>query len=75
MTWSGGPLPDDFYDEFALMMKLPDAPGRRWFKVKQGCERGENDWSQVPAEGQTTRDLKMPAAPLDILPAEGQPHH
>lgn len=75
VTWRGGPLPDDFYDEFALMMKLPDAPGRRWFKVKQGCERGENDWSQVPAEGQTTRDLKMPAAPLDILPAEGQPHH
>ena len=75
VTWTGGPLADAHYDEFALMLKLPDAPGRRWFKVLQKCEQGENDWSQIPAEGQTTRDLKMPAAALDLLPAEARPHH
>ncbi len=74
VTWTGGTLADAYYDEFALLMKLPDAPGRRWFKVKQVCERGENDWSQIPAEGQTTRDVRMPAALLDILPAPGSHH-
>jgi periplasmic copper chaperone A len=75
VSWRGGPLADAHYDEFALMMKLPDAAGRRWFKVTQLCEQGANEWSQVPAEGQTTRDLKMPAAVLDIQPAAGHAHH
>lgn len=75
VTWTGGPLADAHYDEFALMMKLPDAPGRRWFKVMQQCEHGANDWSQIPAEGQGMRDVKMPAALLDLLPAESRPHH
>lgn len=75
VSWSGGPLSDAHYDEFALMMKLPDAPGRRWFKVMQQCEQGANDWSQIPAEGQGMRDVKMPAAVLDLLPAESRPHH
>ena len=75
VSWRGGPLADAHYDEFALMMKLPDAPGRRWFKVMQQCEQGANDWSQIPAEGQGMRDVKMPAAVLDLLPAEPRPHH
>lgn len=75
VTWTGGPLADAHYDEFALMLKLPATPGRRWFKVKQVCERGENDWSQVPADGATTQGLKTPAARLDIEPAGEKPHH
>ena len=75
VSWSGGPLSDAHYDEFALMMKLPDAPGRRWFKVMQQCAQGANDWSQIPAEGQGMRDVKMPAAVLDLLPEESRPHH
>jgi uncharacterized protein YcnI len=75
VMWTGGSLSDAHYDEFVLMLKLPDAPGRRWFKVRQVCEQGENAWSQIPAEGQRMHDVSKPAAVLDILPAGAAPHH
>jgi uncharacterized protein YcnI len=69
VTWSGGSLPDAFYDEFVMTMKLPDTPGKRWFKVQQVCASGRSDWVQVPEAGQSARDLKFPAAALEVLPA------
>jgi uncharacterized protein YcnI len=69
VTWRGGPLPDASYDEFVLMMQLPTTPGVRYFRVLQNCDKGEHDWAQIPGPGQSRRDLKQPAAVLDILPA------
>jgi hypothetical protein len=67
-------LPDGQFDEFVLMGHLPDAAGPLWFKVLQTCETGQNDWSQVPAAGTSTKGLKSPAALLEVLPAVPAPH-
>lgn len=69
ITWRGGPLPDKFFDEFAIQMQLPATPGPLWFKVLQQCEKGEIDWATVPATGTSTRGIKAPAALLEVTPA------
>lgn len=68
ITWRGGPLPDDFFDEFAIQIQLPAAPGPIWFKVLQRCEKGENNWATIPESGTSTRGIKTPAALLELTP-------
>lgn len=70
VTWTGGPLPDAYFDEFALQMKLPDtAPdGVLHFPVLQKCEEGERDWAGIPPAGKTSRDVKSPAPALRLTP-------
>jgi uncharacterized protein YcnI len=75
VRWSGGRLEDANYDEFVMLTRLPDAPGKAWFRIVQTCEQGETRWEEIPAEGKTTRDYKSPAAGLDILAPEGHKHH
>jgi uncharacterized protein YcnI len=60
--WTGGSLPDDFYDEFVFRTRLPDTPGATvHFPVVQECEEGVHRWIEVPAEGQDPGDLPEPA--------------
>jgi len=61
-------LQDDWYDEFALRGSLPATPGTLWFKVKQTCVKGEWDWSEVPASGNSSKGLKAPAVRLELRP-------
>jgi uncharacterized protein YcnI len=68
-------LLNDHYDEFALHAKLPAQPGPLYWSVSQICVDGRIDWSQTPAAGQTLRQLKTPAALLDLLPAGGGASH
>jgi periplasmic copper chaperone A len=65
ITWRGGPLPDAWYDEFVMQVKLPDAPGRYAFKVAQVCEKGRMDWTEIPAAGARA---ERPAPTLDVVP-------
>ena len=74
ITWAGGLLPDAYYDEFSIHVKLPDAPGKLYFKVTQQCEKGSMEWGQVPQEGQSKNDLKFPAPGMDIVPATEHEH-
>ncbi|MGL4233049.1 MAG: YcnI family protein [Casimicrobium sp.] len=67
ITWRGGPLADEHYDEFLMQIQLPDAEGPLWFKVLQQCEKGQTDWAEIPAQGTTTRSLKAPAALLEVV--------
>lgn len=67
ITWRGGPLPDEFFDEFAVQMQLPGIPGPMWFKVLQQCEKGETQWATVPASGTSTRGIKAPAVLLELV--------
>lgn len=75
VVWSGGPLPDAYFDEFALQMKLPDMTdgGVLTFPVVQDCEQGSRAWDEVPKPGQSRRDLKSPA-PVLTLTANPQTH-
>ncbi len=70
ITWSANGadnyLPAAFYDEFVLRGTAPKAPGALWFKVVQTCENGQNAWVQIPPSGTSTKDLKNPAALLEV---------
>ncbi|MFT3734350.1 MAG: YcnI family protein [Rhodocyclaceae bacterium] len=65
--WSGGRLLDAEYDEFIVRVTLPAEAGKRWIRVLQQCEQGQNDWAEIPVEGKPRP--AQPAALLDILPA------
>ncbi len=74
IRFSGGALPDGYYDEFVVVATLPDLPGTLYWKVSQVCEQGRIDWAEVPAAGQSLRELKSPAAVLEVVPAEHAGH-
>lgn len=79
VTWSGGELPDDYYDEFVVagFIARELKPDPLYFKVYQKCPKGELSWSEIPAEGVDTHSLKSPAASLTLVAAssEGHEHH
>ena len=70
ITWRGGPLPDAFYEEFLIRVRLPDgAGGTVWFPFVQECEGGKTvRWIEKPAAGQGYDDLRAPAFPVKLLP-------
>jgi periplasmic copper chaperone A len=69
VTWSGGPLAHDAFDQFEMLIRTPATPGTRYFRVLQRCGDVSTDWSEIPAPGQSRRELKRPAAHLDVVPA------
>ncbi len=72
VDWSGGSLPDEFYDEFVLRGQLSaDLPAGEtlYFPVVQECEGGAVDrWIAIPAAGQDADSLEFPAPGLKLLP-------
>jgi uncharacterized protein YcnI len=71
IDWSKGNLPDDFYDEFVIVAKMPDTPGKTiYFPVIQECAKGESRWIEIPAQGQSADDLKRPAPALTLGPKQ-----
>lgn len=68
IAWTGGNLPDAWYDEFVFRGRLPDAPPgtKVWFPVVQECAEGANRWIEIPAAGKTADDYEHPAAVLEI---------
>lgn len=75
ITWTGK-LADGHYDEFVFRARITDAfaPGDIvHFPTVQACVDGENAWVEIPAEGQTRRDLKKPAPGLTVT--EGKHAH
>lgn len=70
VTWTGGPLPDEYFDEFVLGTFIAGEaePGRAiYFPAHQRCETGEQRWSEIPAAGQSAHDLKFPAPRLTLV--------
>jgi uncharacterized protein YcnI len=69
VDWQGEKLPDSFYDEFGMVMKLPARTGSKlYFPVVQECETGVNRWINIPAPDQTWNSVRQPA-PFVILTA------
>lgn len=76
VTWSGGKLADEHFDEFVLSVFLTDAfaAGQTiHFPVQQTCVSGSKSWSEVAAEGQDPHALKTPAPALRIAADEAAP--
>jgi len=78
IVWSGGEVPDEFYDEFVVTGFLATElePGAVYFPVTQVCADGEISWSELPKEGQDLHSLKAPAPQLMLTaPVEAGGHH
>jgi periplasmic copper chaperone A len=78
VTWSGGKLLNEHFDEFVLSVFLTDAleKGRAvYFPVTQTCETGSVTWSEIAADGQDPHSLKTPAPLLRIAADEAAPAH
>jgi len=62
VAWRGGPLPDNLYDTFGLIVRLPNKPGQSlYFPVVQECEQGVERWIETPSAGQGADKLGAPA--------------
>ena len=69
IEWSGGSLPDAYYDEFVFVVHLPDQPGAVVrFPTVQQCAQGVHRWIEIPAEGQDAEELKEPAPAVTLGP-------
>ncbi|HEX4179215.1 MAG TPA: YcnI family protein [Caulobacteraceae bacterium] len=69
ITWRGGPLPDDEFDAFGFMAKLPAEPGKLYFPAIQTCVQGEARWVEIPAASGAR--LSHPAPMLEVGGGEG----
>ena len=72
ITWSGGALPDAFYDEFVFRARTADLPDGTALpiRVTQSCGDVEVAWTEIAATGQTPHDLPRPAPVLKIAEAQ-----
>jgi periplasmic copper chaperone A len=71
VDWSGGNLPDAYYDEFVLTGYLGDdlqAGQTLYFPIVQDCEKGVNRWIEIPSAAGAPAELAAPAAALKLLP-------
>lgn len=73
IIWSGGNLPDDFYDEFVFSSNIakeaaPEKP--LYLPIVQTCEKGTHNWVEIPAPGQDAKLLKEPAPSIRLASGE-----
>ena len=71
IAWSGGSLPDQFYDEFVFRGTIADsleAGTTLYFPVVQECDGAVERWIEQPAAGQDAHDLEKPAPGLVLSP-------
>jgi uncharacterized protein YcnI len=61
ITWRGA-LPPDQFDEFAVLVRLPEQAGVLYFPTVQTCGREETRWTEIPRDGEA-----RPAHPAPML--------
>ena len=69
IVWSGGNLADEHFDEFTFSATIATDGGEAkavYFPIVQQCAKGEAAWTEIPAAGQSPRELKKPAPALRI---------
>ena len=69
IAWRGGPLPSKSHETFGISLRLPNTPGSTlYFEAIQECQQGSNRWIDIPAAGQSTKDLRNPAPFITLTP-------
>jgi uncharacterized protein YcnI len=71
VSFSGGSLPDAYYDEFVFTGFIAGdlEPGTTlYFPVVQECEKGVHRWIEIPAAGKPSGDYREPAPALKLQP-------
>ncbi len=70
VAWTGGNLPDAWYDTFELRVGLPNSPGKTlYFPTVQRCANGVHRWIQIPRKGQP--EPEEPAPGVTLVKASG----
>lgn len=71
IVWSGGNLPNEWYDEFVFRGTFAGSlePGKFYFPAIQECETGEEAWLDTDGAGD------MPAPSVTLVPATGGTGH
>jgi uncharacterized protein YcnI len=72
VSWSGGKLLDEHFDQFMMQVRLPNAPAGTilYFPVVQECETGVTRWIEIPRAGDKSGGLKEPAPALRLTPRQ-----
>lgn len=70
-----GRLPDEAFDDFAVLMKLPATGDKLIFPIVQTCEKGESQWTEVPSPEAPDAKLNRPAPTLTLIPDAAAPAH
>lgn len=72
IVWSGGNLPNEWYDEFVFRGSFASTlePGTFYFPAIQECENGEEAWIDVTGHD----NADMPAPRLELVPARSSGH-
>jgi periplasmic copper chaperone A len=67
------PLAADRLDLLTMSVKLPAGEEGEsvYFPTVQSCEKGQNRWIQIPAEGESAEELEEPAPAVVLTAAEG----
>jgi uncharacterized protein YcnI/copper(I)-binding protein len=76
VTWSGGSVPDDQFDEFVVRGSLQgfDAETALPFLVTQKCGSASVTWDQIAAPGENAHALEHPAPTLAVTTAAAGEH-
>ncbi len=77
IRWSGGELPDAFYDEFVFRARVTGGLAGRSvaFPTVQDCPDGQQvAWVEIPAAGQDPHALAHPAPMLQVADAKHDAH-
>src|SRR5262249_20835349 len=74
IMWTGE-LPADEFDQFGIMMRLPNQAGPLYFRVTQTCASGEERWTEIPAEGQAWGSMHRPAPVITLAAPTPAPVH
>jgi uncharacterized protein YcnI len=65
ITWSGGNLPDAWFDTFDVQVGMPAKVGSTvYFPFVQRCARGVARWITIPARGEPEPETPAPAVRL-----------
>ena len=69
IAWSGGSLPDNFYDEFIFRVRVTDlAVGTKvYLPVIQECGTTAERWIEIPEVGKSEDDYEYPAPGFAIV--------
>ncbi|RAH99892.1 copper resistance protein CopZ [Acuticoccus sediminis] len=72
VVWSGGDLPDEYYDEFVFRGRITgfEAGTVLPFKVVQECPDGQVAWVNVAAPGEDAHDIDHPAPTVTIAASD-----
>lgn len=68
ITWSGGSVPDEEFDDFNLMLTAPEGAQPVLFRAVQSCGATVVTWDDPPATG------KPPQHPAPVLVPATDPH-